>query len=345
MPSFRATRIESVEWKPVLQYDIPLAIDDMSLAHHLGIRNRVLWWMVHDNKKMYEALRIPKRGSSGARRFRDLYNPLPRMKSVQKVLLARFLEPIPLGKHVGAYVPGRSCRHTAAQHVNKAVIISLDLRDFFTSVRRSMIRRVLHKIGYNHEVSSLLAQLMCYTNFVPQGAPTSGYIANLVADRRFDRRIIRYLHELDPAWTYTRYSDDIDISHPQEQSAETLHRIVARVDDIVRGVGFRLNQRKTKLEPRQWRQRVLGMVVNDKVNVPRYEYMRVRSLIHNCLMHGFESQYKRAGMRSADALRAHIRGKLNFFSQVNEEKAERLFEKYHRACEVHEEEEVRRVQF
>jgi len=355
MPSFRATRIETTEWLPRLQYDLPLAIDDMSLAHHLGIRNRVLWWMIHDNKKLYDCFKMPKRGKNKKGQFRDIQNPSAALKNIQRIILAKFLEPIPLGTHVGAYVHGRSCRDTAQQHVSKAIIISLDLKDFFTSVKRSMVRRVLHDIGYNHEVSSLLAQLMCFNgfdikqqrdiSFVPQGSPTSGFIANLVADRRFDREILSMLQRADPTWVYTRYSDDIDISHPNEQSAETVSRIVNDVADIIRSSGFRLNTTKTKLEPKYWRQRVLGMVVNEKISIPRLEYMRIRSLIHNCYVHGFESQFERAGARSAEALKAHIRGKLNFFEQVDDTKAQQLHRKFDKACDIHDAPDIERVTF
>jgi len=344
MPSFRATRVETTEWESKLRYDLPLAIDDMSLAHHLGIRNRVMWWMIHENPKMYTCFSIAKRGKK-KRQSRDIQNPVASVKNVQRVILARFLEPIPLGNHVGAYVPGRSCKDTAKQHVNKGIIVSLDLKDFFPSVKRAMVRRVLHAIGYNHEVSSLLAQLVCYKNFVPQGAPTSGFIANLVADRRFDRKILHRLHKRDPRWVYTRYSDDIDISHPEKQPAEIVTSVVNEVADIIRAAGFRLNTDKTKLEPKHWRQRVLGMVVNEKVNIPRLEYMRVRSLVHNCYVHGFDSQYARAGSRSAEALKSHIRGKLNFFKQVDEEKSQRLFEKFEKACEIHNDPDLERVTF
>lgn len=301
--------------------------------------------MIHNNDKMYKCFQIPKRGKSKKGQFREIQDPVVTLKNVQRVILSRFLEPIPMGDHVGAYVPGRSCKHTAQQHTNKGIIVSLDLKNFFPTVKRSMIRRVLHAIGYNHEVASLLAQLMCYKNFVPQGAPTSGFIANLVADRRFDREIIRRLHILDKHWVYTRYSDDIDISHPEKQTDERIKQIIVEVSNILRTSGFTLNDSKTKLEPQHWRQRVLGMVVNEKVNIPKLDYTRLRSLIHNCYVHGFDSQYARAGAKSAEALRAHIRGKLNFFHQISEDKADWLKEKFERACAVHEDPNSERVTF
>lgn len=333
MASYKETRIDRVEYIPELRDNVPLAIDDMTLAMHLGIRNRTLWWIIRNKSKHYKMYKLPKRGKSG---FRVIHDPVPALKVVQKIILARFLEPISSGKHVGAYVPGRSCRDVAEQHVKHGLILSLDIKNFFPSVKRSMIRRFLHRaVGYSHYVASLLADVMTVQDFVPQGAPTSGMIANLVADYRFDWQILNELKKHDPAWAYTRYSDDIDISHPQMQSKETIEGVLKLVDDVVTSAGFHLNVEKTKVEPFWRRQKVLGMIVNEKVNIPRYEFMRLRSLIHNCLVHGFDTQHARAGLKNVAALKSHISGKLAFFKQVEPVKTQRLKDKYDLACSVH----------
>lgn len=329
MAGFTQSRIDLVEFSDNLKHSLPLAIDDVSLAFHLGIRNKTLWWLVRANESLYEEFRLRKNGGGS----RLIHNPMPRLKNVQKVILARILDRVPVGKHVGAYVPGKSCLMTANQHVKRGVIISLDIRNFFTSVKRAMVRRVLHSYGYNHYVASLLAGLMCYTNYVPQGSPTSGYIANLVANQRFDQAIIK---DLGTEWVYTRYSDDIDISHAEMQPRERIMEVIGLVAEHVNRAGFRLNQGKTKLEPYWRQQRILGIVVNEKTNIPRLEYNRLRCLIHNCLTHGFESQHKRAGQPSAGLLKSHIKGKLSYLHQIDPVRIERLTEKFVLACEVDE---------
>ena len=344
MSSFKETRVDVVEFPLELPHGLPLAIDDMSLALHLGIRNSTLWWMIHDKEKMYKKFRLPKRGRSG--RYRDIHDPVAALKNTQKNILVHFLSPIPVLAHIGAYIPKRSCRDTAVQHVGKGVIVSLDIKDFFPSVRRSMIKHYLHRdIGYGYRVASLLAELMTYSNFVPQGAPTSGLIANLVAHERFDRRILQDIQRLDPQWTYTRYSDDIDLSHPKVQGPDRLNTVIALVRNAVEIAGFELNHSKTKIEPRWKRQKVLGMVVNEKVNIPRYEYMRVRSIIHNCLIDGFENQHQRAGMHSVAGLKSHLHGKLAFFKQVDPIKAQRLKDQFDLACQIHTDAKEHEVSF
>jgi len=349
MSSYTETRIDGVEFFPdkIMKLGLPLAVDDMSLANHLGIRGKTLWWLIHKRKSLYTLFTLPKRGRAGARGGRrSIQNPADSMKAVQKNLLVRFLEPLPMAEHIGAYVLGRSCKDTAAQHVGKSIIISMDIKDFFPSVRQSVIKRFFNEdIGYNYPVASLLAALVTYGNFVPQGAPTSGAIANIIANYTFDQKILNSLRQLDEGWTYTRYSDDIDISHPEKQSEERVQEIIRMVALHLKTGGFRLNTEKTKTEPYYKQQRVLGMVVNEKVNVPRWEFMRVRSLIHNCLMHGFKTQYSRADAKSTISLKSHIRGKLAFFKNVDAVKAQRLKDKFDIACEIYKDSKEDEVQF
>ncbi len=350
MSSYAETRVDYLEFYDKLRVEgLPLAIDDMSLAFHLGIHNKTLWWLMHsrDDTKAkdvgYQIFAIPKRGKGKGKR--SIQNPRKRLKAVQRLLLSRFLEPFPVGPHVGAYVPERSCMDTARQHVGRGVIISMDIKDFFPSVKRSMIRRLFLYAGYNHFVASILASLVTYKNFVPQGAPTSGLVSNLVADLLFDQAIIEDLKKLDPDWRYTRYSDDIDVSHPVVQTKEDTQKIIDLVGKHLGKAQFLVNTKKTKVEPNNRQQKVLGVVVNTKLNPPQLEYNRLRCLIHNCFMHGFESQYKRAGQTSAAGLRSHIRGKLSYLKQIDTSKAERLKEKFDLAEEVYNDPNEEEVSF
>lgn len=343
MSSYQETRADLVEFHPNIKYDLPLAICDRSLSYHLGIHNKTLWFFLWKGDALYDTFAIDKRGKNKGKR--GIQNPDKRLKRVQKVFLTRFLNKIPVKDHIGAYVPGRSCLDTAKQHVKSAVIISMDIRDFFPTVKRAMIRRYLLGLGYNHRVSSLMASLVTYRNFLPQGAPTSGMVANLIADRWFDRVILKDLQALDPRWRYTRYSDDIDVSHPEKQPRERILEVVNIVRSRVSEAGFCINERKTKTEPYWNRQKVLGVVVNEKPNIPRLEYMRVKAMIHNCLMHGFESQITKAKKETAGMLVSHIRGKLSFFKQIDKHKADKLKRKFNLALEIHSDEVKDEVDF
>lgn len=330
--AYRENRIDIVEFEPTLKFDIPLAIDDMSLAHHLGIRNKTLWWLTRIGDKGYHVFTIPKRRKGQSWREvirpthegREIQNPIRALKYTQVQILTKILDKIPTGAHVGAYVTGRSTLDTAKQHVGKAVIVSMDIKDFFPSVKFFMVRRYLNYIGYPHRVSSILTALMTHQKRVPQGAPTSGAIANLVADNLFDRQIIRALAALDPQWTYTRYSDDIDVSHPDNSAKKDADRVIALVSTAIQNAGFRVNDAKTKVETQARRQQVLGVVVNEKPNIARHEYLRLRAIIHNCRVFGFDTQFERAGKASVAALYSFLKGKIVYIKHIAPEAGEKL---------------------
>lgn len=308
--------------------DLPLAIDDTTLSYHLGMNNWAMWWLLRERNKQYRLFRIPKSGG----KWRHIQCPTSKMKFIQRSILINFLEKIPLGNHVGAYVPGRACSHTALQHTGKKIIVSMDLKDFFPSVKQSMIRNYFHNVGYNQQVSSLLASLLTYENYVPQGASSSGYIANLVADHRFDQKIIKSLHELDDRWVYTRYSDDLDISHPDVQTQETTKKIIGLVTEIIQRAGFKIHFRKTKREFYFQRQKVLGMVVNEKTNIPIEDYLRTRGILHDVLCYGEDFEYHNDGQPvSLGAIMTHLFGKINYYKQINPNKAAKLMKLYEAA--------------
>lgn len=336
MPCYRKNEFDLIRFEPDIQHGMPLAIDDMSLAFHLGIKNRTLWWVIRCNESLYRVFRIRKRGKNKG--VRTIHNPDVRLKNIQRVFLGRFLSRIPFEEHVGAYVPDRGCAYTCAQHTKKSIIMSMDIKDFFPSVKRYMIRNVFKSYGYNHEVSSLMAQLVCYKNFVPQGAPTSGTVANMVAANTFDRDIIAGIASVDPGWVYTRYSDDIDISHNDFQDRDAQQMVVDTVKKSLSRHGFTMNEEKLRADTRGGRQVVLGAVVNDKVNVKIEEYRKIRGAIFACMMHGFDTQYKRSGFSSPDHLRTYLRGKVSYFKQLNPQKASRLSGWLKVAEELHAEE-------
>lgn len=322
MGAFQTTTIDLIEFDDEVQQGLPLLIDDTSMAFHLGIRTKTLWWLVISRDKQYDVFKIPK---SNGKSFRNIQSPKPKMKYVQKSILVNVLERLPLGTQVGAYVPGRSCMDTAKQHVGKESIISLDLKDFFPSITTAMIRNYFKRQGYGHRVSSLLASLMTYKNFVPQGAPTSGYIANLVAQENLDKPLMHELAKIDPGFVYTRYSDDIDISHNEFQTPERISEIMKMVNKVVKNAGLRLKAEKTHVDHYYRKQKVLGMVVNKKLNVDKVEFKRLQSIVHHLLCHGDSWQFfVRSEPMSLGRVITYAKGKIQYYSQINPDKANKL---------------------
>lgn len=227
----------------------------------------------------------------------------------------------------------------------RGIKIHLDLRDFFGNTRASWIREYFQdELGYSRYVSGLIARLLTVpltvvrpegpreVRGVPQGAPTSGDICNLVADRRLDRPVMAALR--DTGWTYSRYADDIYLSHPENLSGEEVGRVITLFNELVKAAGWRVNWDKLHVQRPKYQQRLLGTVLNRKVNIPPSGYRQLRCLIHRCYRDGFNAEAQRSEKSTAQ-LHIWIRGKISWFTALNPAKANRLLAAYMVAKEKH----------
>ncbi len=160
-------------------------------------------------------------------------------------------------------------------------------------------------------LGSLLA-----TPHLPQGAPTSPALANLVAFH-LDRRLAGLAERVGAR--YTRYADDIALSGPRVLASRA-DQLTGRVAEIATSEGFRLNEAKTRIMRRATRQRLCGIVVNAHPNLERAEYDRLRAILHNCAREGPASQNRAA----LPDLRAHLLGRIVWVEQLNPERGTRL---------------------
>ena len=227
------------------------------------------------NKAHYRVFTIPKK--SGGER--TVYAPQRMLKSLltylNRILQALYEAPA----CVTGFVPGKSVKDNAAQHVGKNYVFNTDLEDFFPSIPQARVWAALQcpPCRFNRAVASTIAGLCCTEvelggetrNALPQGSPCSPVLTNLVC------------HNLD--WklgglarrfrlTYSRYADDITFSGQQNVFREG-GEFLTEFRRIVAEQHFQVNEKKTRLQRRGERQEVTGLVVSDRVNVAR-EYVR-----------------------------------------------------------------------
>jgi len=220
------------------------------------------------------------------------------------------------------------------------VVMHLDITNFFNSVRASWIRKFFcDKVGYSHYVSALLATLCTDKirerdrngvdvdkRFLPQGSPLSGSLSNLVGYHLFGETIESLLADLSPDWVFTVYSDDIVISHPDQTiTNEAVEKVRDTVIKIVEESGFEINKKKTWIQRSKFgRIVILGCVVNEKLNLPKHVYKGIKSLLHNCLEHGWESQIHAVDNRTAEGVVQYARGMKEYVKQVRPDYYEEL---------------------
>ncbi len=272
---------------------------------------------------------------SGA--VRVLEAPKPRLKHLQRRLLAEIVSGVPPHDAAHGFRRGRSVATFAAPHAGQAVVVRMDLEGFFASVTVGRVHGLLRTAGYPEPVAHCLAGLTTTVlprrawaavprpaspelleahwrlgrrlaaPHLPQGAPTSPALANLAA-HRLDVR----LSALARSWggRYTRYADDLALSGGRSWGRGT-SRLLDLVEQVAREEGFRVNARKTAVLPRAGRQVLGGLVVNERPHVRRAEVDRLRAVLHNCLRDGPDSQ-NRDGR--AD-FRGHLTGRVAWVAQ------------------------------
>jgi hypothetical protein len=269
----------------------------------------------------YRYALVPK--PSGGVRL--LEAPKARLKAVQRRILHEILDQVPVHGAAHGFVGGRSCLTGAQIHAGEKVVAAFDLAGFFPSIGRARVHGLFRRLGYPWAVARLLAGL-CTTvtpagvvaereiygvPHLPQGAPTSPALANLLA-WRLDTRLAGLARAAGA--NYTRYADDLAFS------GETVG-FGAVVEQIVREEGFTLNPAKSRVMRAQARQMVTGIVVNAHCNVPRAEFDALKAQLFNCARHG-PAEQNRDGVPD---FKRHLEARVAWVAQVNPWRAEKLW--------------------
>jgi RNA-directed DNA polymerase len=240
------------------------------LARRLGLETAEL----RSLRAHYREFEIPKR-SGGTR---TILAPDPATKAVQRRILHRLLDRLPAHAAVHAYERGRSIVTNAVAHERAAVVLKLDLRDFFASTAASRVRRYFRVLGWDRETAKILVRLTTYEGGLPAGAPTSPRLANLV-NVMLDARLAGLARR--EGATYTRYADDLTFSFARDDGA-AVRRVIRVARRILWAERYELHlARKLQVRRRWERQLVTGLVVNDRVAIPRDRRRWLRAVEHH----------------------------------------------------------------
>jgi RNA-directed DNA polymerase len=246
--------------------------DVAELARRLDVDPRELGMI----DPQYREFTIPKR-SGGKRR---ILAPVPELKALQRRILRRLLARLRVHPAATGFERGKSIVTNARVHVGQAVVMRFDIRDFFPSTTAKRLKHYFRRIGYNRPAAKLLIRLCTHEGGLPQGAPTSPRLSNLV-NYRLDARLAGMARRL--GGTYTRYADDITVSFSDDDAAASnrQHAMQRFLRQVVQENGYQLHRRKKRsVRRRHHRQLVTGLVVNERVNLPREVRRRLRAIEH-----------------------------------------------------------------
>jgi hypothetical protein len=324
--------------------------DLQALARLLDIDTGELDWFA-DNRSLeraageplrhYRWSALPKRGG-----VRLVAAPKPRLKEIQRRLVRHVFAPIPLHPMAHGGVPGRSVRTALAPHARSIVVIRADLESFFASISARRVYGVLRSAGYPEAVAYAITGL-CTTvvpravwhavpvpagverhsrlgralavAHLPQGAPTSPVLANLISFG-LDRRLAGLARAFDA--DYTRYVDDLTFSGGRHLRAGRA-AFVDQLTAICRSEGFRLVDAKTVVLGSSGRQAALGAVINDRPTPNRHERDALRALLHNCATSGWRSQ-----ARGREDFPAHVLGRIGHVIGLDPQLGQKLRARY-----------------
>lgn len=250
----------------------------------------------------YKSFTIKKRDGTD----RTIFEPRKRLKIIQLKVLA-FLQShsTPLKPAVHGFVAKRSILTNALVHCSPKShhVFNIDLEDFFPSITFYRVRGVLlhHPFEFSHEVATVIAHICTLDKILPQGAPTSPFLSNLVC-RTLDRDLTDLARR--GLARYSRYADDITFSFRVRKTAK-LPAAICSVDDdgdlligtelhdiIVNKHHFKINSAKTRLSDRTRRMEVTGLTINRFPNVPRIFIDRIRGALHAWEKHGYAAADK-----------------------------------------------------
>lgn len=323
--------LSSVPISLVEQFNLLKTRNDV--ANLLNISDKGLRHLLYvlPNDSLYRIFEIKKKTGG----LRKITAPHPRLKAVQQRLLRILFDLYSPRDSTHGFVINRSICTNAKTHIRSKFVLNIDLEDFFPSINFGRVRGLFLAAPYRcpHEVATVLAQICCYKNQLPQGSPVSPIISNMIC-----ARLDSHLHKLARKYHcyYSRYADDITFStnkavFPSEiaklvdSDGKTVCKLGNSLLNTIYHNGFKVNQAKTRMQKYDERQVVTGLITNKKINVSREFIRDIRAMLHNWEKDGiakcqllFEARYLVANSLypKQKLFKEMVRGKIDFVGTV-----------------------------
>ena len=283
----------------------------------------------HSQSKAYITFEIPKKSGNP----RSISTPITSLKIIQRKLcqiLTSVYKPKP---STHGFTENRSIITNASKHTKQRYVLNIDIENFFSEIHWRRVRGLLMARPYscNEEIATILTKLVCYKGILPQGAPTSPIISNMIC-AKLDSQLQRLAQKYQ--CVYTRYADDITFSTSKprfpphiawfSKEAEKLN-LGDELQSVIKENGFKVNNAKTRLQYRSCQQEVTGITVNEKLNIKREYIRQVRAMLHAWEKYGLEHAESDFFEKYDKRIRVHqnqgsfqyiVRGKIDFIGAV-----------------------------
>lgn len=249
---------------------------------------------------------------SNGLKSRTITAPSVNLKNRQRWILDNILSKLPVSEFAYGFVNKKSIKTNALIHANNDYVICMDIKDFFPSIKQETIVSIFKNAGYTTSASKRLSQLCCYYEVLPQGAPTSPYLANLVC-KKMDGELNQLANKFDSV--YSRYADDMTFS-----SENDISEMISEITRIVELNGFLINNRKTIVFPKRNPKFITGLVVqNGSVRVPKKFKRELKKEIYFCKKYGVLNHLQNIEAKNFINYREHLYGKAYYIHMVEPE--------------------------
>lgn len=280
--------------------------DVAMLSETLGIDVQKLYQYSNNQPKHYTSCTIKKPNG----KERKLSVPNKYLKYIQRQILDNLLYTLPISDYATAYCKGKKLADNATEHIGKKKILKLDISGFFDSIDYEMVHAVFRRLKLSNAAVTLLSNICTLNSVLPQGAPTSPYIANLVMNY-FDERVGVWCAE--KGIFYTRYCDDMTFSGDFNEP-----KLIGYVNHMLTKQGFELNRSKSKCVHSSQQQVVTGVVVNEKPQVSSEKRRKIIQEVYYCTKYGASDCIQHLGLTiSENEYINSLRGRISFVLQIN----------------------------
>ena len=265
---------------------LPFIYDTYQLSDFFGIRRNNFFDLVRNCDKAYQPILLKKKNG----KLRQIHAPNDQLKKLQNKILHEIISKLPVSEYATAYIKGGTLIENASPHVGKRYLLKLVITDFFGSIYFDQVySAAFHTRYFPKQIGVILTTLCCRKEVLPQGAPTSPALSNIVM-RNFDDNIGRWCKKHDVS--YTRYCDDMTFS-----SDKPLFVVYQKVKTMLEEMGFELNEKKTHFVTHANRQSVTGLTVNKKISVQRDYKRALRQEVYYVLKYGLADNIIRANRK------------------------------------------------
>lgn len=268
---------------------------------------KILYSISNRIERNYKVYKIKKNNGN----YRTIYSPNNQLKIIQKNILKNILNHRSISKYAKAYHKGISLKDNASPHLNQKKILKLDIIDFFESIEYPAIySSCFNEAYFPKTIGHLLTYLCTYESRLPQGAPTSSYISNLVM-KDFDEELGKWCEEHNI--NYTRYSDDMTFSgdfNPTE--------VIQKVRKMLYKLNLKINNKKIHVISNSQQQNVTGIVVNNKIQVSSKYRNNIRQEIYYIKKFGLKEHLTKIDYQNNSTKYLNsLTGKINYVLSID----------------------------